>query len=124
VIGGGGDGRGEKCRDRAGAPGQIHGLYVFVVRADIADMRKGEGDDLRGVGRIGENFLIAVMAVLKTDLAHRLALRADAERLDDLARGQHQHAGASRRRPTRRFFLIHAHVRSIPKGRAVQCAPV
>ena len=116
VIGRVGDGRGENGADRAGAPGQIDGLYIFVVRADIADMRKGEGDDLRGVGRIGEDFLIAGHGRVETDLAHRLAVRADAKRLDDFARGQHQHAGASRRRPTRRFFLIHAHVRSIPKG--------
>ena len=93
VIGGVGDGRGENGADRAGAPGQIDRLYVFVVGADIADMRKGEGDDLRGVGRIGENFLIAGHGRVETDLAHRLAPRADAERLDDFARGQHQHAG-------------------------------
>ena len=28
-------------------------LDILVVDADIADVRKGEGDDLAGVGRIG-----------------------------------------------------------------------
>ena len=32
---------------------------VLVVGADISDVGKGEGDDLAGVGRVREDFLIA-----------------------------------------------------------------
>ncbi len=42
----------DDAASRRGAS-QIARLDIFFVRADIADMRKGEGDDLPGVGRIG-----------------------------------------------------------------------
>src|SRR5579864_3131526 len=35
------------------------GFVIFWVRAVVADFRISEDDDLAGVGRIGENFLIA-----------------------------------------------------------------
>ena len=34
-------------------------LDILFVGPDIADMREGEGDDLGGVGRIGEDFLVS-----------------------------------------------------------------
>ena len=51
----------------------VDGLDVFVVGADVADMREGEGDDLPGIGRIGEDFLIAGHRGVEADLADRLA---------------------------------------------------
>ena len=47
------------------------GLDVLAVGADIADMREGEGDDLSGVGRVGQRLLIAGHAGVEADLAHR-----------------------------------------------------
>ena len=38
---------------------QVGRFDVFVIGADIADVREGEGDDLAGIGRVGEDFLIA-----------------------------------------------------------------
>ena len=46
-------------------------LDVLGVGADIADMREGEGDDLPGVGRVGQRFLIAGHAGVEADLADR-----------------------------------------------------
>ena len=57
---------------RAPCARRIHGLDVLVVDADIADMGKGEGDDLPGIGRIGEDFLIAGHRGIEADFAHRL----------------------------------------------------
>jgi len=34
-------------------------LDIFRIGAGIADMRIGQGDNLSGIGRVGENFLIA-----------------------------------------------------------------
>ena len=50
-----------------------HGFDVFVIGADNADMGKGEGHDLPGIGRIGENLLIAGHGGVEADLAHRAA---------------------------------------------------
>ena len=53
-------------------------LNILGVGADITDMRKGEGDDLAGVGRIGHHLLITGHRGVEADLADRLALRAEA----------------------------------------------
>ena len=45
-------------------------LDILGVRADIADMRKGESDDLRGVGGIGHHLLIAGHRGVEAHLAH------------------------------------------------------
>src|SRR5690606_34931412 len=34
-------------------------LDVLRVGADVADVREGEGDDLRGIGRVGQDLLVA-----------------------------------------------------------------
>ena len=47
------------------------GLDVFVIGADDADMGKGEGDDLPGIGGIGEDLLIAGHRGVEADLADR-----------------------------------------------------
>ena len=40
------------------------------LAADIADMREGEGDDLPGIGRVGQRLLIAGHAGVEAQLAH------------------------------------------------------
>jgi hypothetical protein len=45
----------EDRADRAGASRRRQVLDVFVVGADIADVREGEGDDLAGIGRVGQD---------------------------------------------------------------------
>ena len=67
VIGGLGD------RRRAPRP-RAAGVVVSMsscVGADIADMGKGEGDDLPGIGRIGQDFLIAGDRGVEADFADR-----------------------------------------------------
>ncbi len=53
-------------------------LDVFVIGADNADMGKGEGDDLSGIGGIGEDLLIARHRGVEADFADRLRRRAEA----------------------------------------------
>ena len=77
---------------------------ILVIGADIADMGKGERDDLRRVGRIGQDFLIAGNRRIETDLADCLAGRADPAAPKHRAVGEHQRrvaVGRSRRRPSR-----------------------
>jgi hypothetical protein len=45
----------------------------FGIGADIADMGKGEVDDLTGIGGVGHDLLIAGHRGVEADLAHRLA---------------------------------------------------
>ena len=68
----------------------VDGLDVLVVGADIADMREGEGDDLPGIGRIGEDLLVAGHRGVEADLADRLAGGAEADAFEHGAVGQHQ----------------------------------
>src|SRR5664279_1507187 len=68
----------------------IDGLDVVFVGADIADMREGEGDDLPGVRRIGEDLLIAGHGGIEADLADRVAYGAQALALQHGSVGQHQ----------------------------------
>ena len=53
-------------------------LDILFVGPDIADMREGEGDNLGGVGRIGEDFLIAGERGVETQLAQHRLRRAGA----------------------------------------------
>ena len=68
-------------------------FHVLVVGADIADMREGEGDDLSGIRRIGEDLLIAGHRRVEADLADRDAGRARAPSFDDGAVGQDEEGG-------------------------------
>jgi len=47
------------------------------LTADDPDVGEGEGDDLGGVGRIGQDFLVAGHCCVEADLADRRAGRAD-----------------------------------------------
>src|SRR5207302_9102021 len=69
------------------------GLDVLVVGANIADMGKGEGDDLAGIGRIGEDLLIAGHRGIEADLADRMAGGAKAKALQQCAVGKDEQRG-------------------------------
>jgi hypothetical protein len=68
----------DRCADDEPARRRGGRLDILAVGADIADMREGEGDDLAGIGRVGQDFLIAGDRGVETDFADRLARRADA----------------------------------------------
>jgi hypothetical protein len=91
VAGGIGDLGAEDGTDGARARGGIEVFHVLVIGADIADMREGEGDDLRRIGRIGQDLLITRQRRVEADLAHRLSSRAEAPSLDDGAVGKDEH---------------------------------
>jgi len=46
---------------------RLAGLFVVEIRADIADVRIGETDDLPGITRVCENFLITGEAGVEND---------------------------------------------------------
>ena len=64
------------CRIGDGLPndqsqgGWRNGLEILIISANIANMRKGKGDDLSGIGRIGQNFLIASHRCVETYFAN------------------------------------------------------
>ena len=78
--------------DAAGARPRrhIHALDVFLVGADIADVGEREGDDLPGVGGVGEDLLIAGHGGIEADLAGRFARGAQALAFQHGPVGQHQ----------------------------------
>ena len=75
------------------AHGGRDGFDVFLIRADDADMGKGEGDDLPGVGRIGQDLLISRHRGVEADFAHRARLGAKGVAFERGPVGQHQNAG-------------------------------
>ena len=88
-----GDGGAQDHAARARRRRHVHRLDVLVVGADIADMREGEGDELPGIGGIGEDLLIAGHRGVEADFADRLAFRAEAETLQHGAIGKHEERG-------------------------------
>jgi uncharacterized protein YqeY len=114
--------------DAARPVGLVHvdRLDVLLVRADIADMREGEGDDLPGIGRIGEDFLIARHRRVEADLADGVSRRAEAEALQHGSVRQHQQRRRLANLPRGGFGLILCHGRSTPLAipawpRALRC---
>ena len=93
VVGRVGDVGLEHRADGAGAGGRVEVLDVLVIGADIADMREGEGDDLAGIGRVGEDFLVAGQRRVEADFGDRASGGAKAAPFDDRAVGQHQQGG-------------------------------
>ena len=71
----------------------IDGFDVVLVGADIADMRKGKRDDLPGVGRVGEDFLVTRHGGVEADLADRMSGRAEPEAFEYGSVSQHQKRG-------------------------------
>ena len=69
---------------------EVRGFDVLVIGADIADMGEGEGDDLAGIGGIGEDFLIAGDGGVEADFSDGIARGADAMPLENGAVFQHQ----------------------------------
>ena len=66
---------------------------ILVIGADIADMREGEGDDLAGIGGVGEDLLVAGQRRVEADFGDSAAHRTQAATLDDSAVGEHQQCG-------------------------------
>jgi hypothetical protein len=74
------------------AGGRGLGLVVFIIGAHIANMRESKGDDLRGIGRIGQDFLISRHGRIEADFAYGIALGAYANAFKDTAVGKDQKA--------------------------------
>ena len=55
-------------------PGQKKGaaFHVRAIDSVVADFRCGEGDELSGVGGVGEDFLVAAHAGVEDHLAERI----------------------------------------------------
>ena len=58
-------------------------FFVVQIRADIADVRIGEADDLTGVAGIGENFLITGEAGIENDFTAAARNRASSASIKD-----------------------------------------
>jgi hypothetical protein len=71
----------------------VHRLDVLVVGADVADMGEGEGDDLAGIGGVGQDLLVAGHRGVEADLARGMADRADAAALKAGAVAKDQEGG-------------------------------
>ena len=56
-------------------------------------MREGEGDELAGIGGIGEDLLVTGHRGIEADFADRVAFGAEAEAFQHGAVGQHQERG-------------------------------
>jgi alcohol dehydrogenase (cytochrome c) len=61
---------------------QVDGFDVVLVGADIADMRESEGDDLPGIGGIGEDLVVAGHRGVEADFADGMAGGAEARSLE------------------------------------------
>jgi hypothetical protein len=78
VVRGGGDGGPQYAPADAGQSSQVRRLDVLVVNADVANMWKGEGNDLAGIRGIGQNLLIARHRGIETNLTDGAAFGAQA----------------------------------------------
>ena len=83
----------------AGLGLEIGGFLILGIDADVADVREGEGDDLIGIGRVGEDLLISGHGRVETNLAGGLARGAKAVSLNHRAVGKHENGCMARRRP-------------------------
>ena len=102
-------------------------LDVFVIRADIADMGEGEGDDLAEIGRVGQDFLIAGEGSVEAHFGRDCACRSDALAFDHGAVRQDEHGGCGSGGPWsgHRRHPVAARRRKIgPPGRQASQHPV
>src|SRR5208282_4466713 len=60
---------GGELADDEGLDVGVRGLFIEAVGADVADVGIGEADDLAGVTRIGEDFLVAGERSIENDFA-------------------------------------------------------
>ncbi len=81
-------GPGDHALDRRGQR-----LAILVVGADIADMREREGDDLPGIGRIGQDLLVAGHRGVEDQLAGDHGCAAEAAAGEDRSVLQGENAG-------------------------------
>src|SRR5690606_19913087 len=93
VVRGLGDAGPQDDAPHAGGARHVDGLDILVIGADIADVREGEGDDLAGIGRIGEDLLVAGHGGVEADLAGGDAGGADADALEARPVPQDQYGG-------------------------------
>ena len=107
----------------AGGRRHVDRLDVLVVDADVADVREGEGDDLPGVGGVGQDLLIAGHRRVEADLADGLAGRADAVTLDRGAVGEHEERGRLGVGPALGIPVAHGGVDSARRGMLRGAAP-
>ena len=68
----------------------VDGLDVFVVGADVADVREGERDQLPGIGGIGQDLLIAGHGGIEDQFAHDGAGRSQPLAEKRRAVGEHE----------------------------------
>ncbi len=108
VVGGVGHIRAQHAAAHARAHGEIGGLGVLPVGADVADVGEGEGDDLAGVGGIGQDLLVAGHGGVEAHLAGGGAGGAQPVAGDDGAVRQHQPAGQRRLAPGFVCLVRHA----------------
>ena len=99
IVRGIGDGGAQDHAPRARRRRHVHRFDVLVVGADVADMREGEGDELAGIGGIGENLLVTGHRGVEADFADRLSFRAEAKTFEHGAIGQHEKRGRFEVRP-------------------------
>ena len=100
----------------SGARREIACLDILVIGTGISDVRKGEGDDLAGVGRIGEDFLITRHRGVETKFAHGGARGAEPKPLEHHAVRQNEEGGRAGLAPKRKSLLLlagHAHSKSL-----------
>src|SRR6516162_7525231 len=92
----------KSCAAHAGN-GEARALQILAISSDIAHMREGEGDDLPGIRRVGEDLLVARHRRVEANLASRRADRSGAFALDDGAVGKNEESGRRFVGPGRSF---------------------
>ena len=94
-------------------------FQIFDIRADVADVRKSEGDDLPGIGRVSQNFLVAGDRGVEADFADVAAGGADSPAPKHRSIAQNQDGGRALRFLRRALYgrgggRIHRRVRPFP----------
>jgi hypothetical protein len=111
---------GDRCMEddtpHTGARREIACLDILVVDAGISNVGKSEGDDLAGIRRIGEDFLITRHRRVETDFAHGGAGGAEPKPFEHHAVCQNEKRGRAGFAPESGSLLLlvrHAHSKSL-----------